>query len=77
MVVDMGLIRMGGHHKLVSAAGELHRQFVSNPVRLLRSNFIRLEGLDDPIHDNIPFLRLAPSGNLVVKLLTDFKFLGG
>ena len=41
--MDVALIRVGGHHKLMLPAGKFHRQLAADFVRLLRADFIRLE----------------------------------
>ena len=66
MRVDIGLIHIGTYHKLVLSAGKLHSQLIANPVGFLRADLTRLEGLDNPVHDDIMLFRLAPSGNLVI-----------
>ena len=75
--MDMGLVHMGGHHKLVLRFGELHSQLIANVVGFLRADLPRLEGLDHPVHDNAPACRLAAPSDLMIELLADFKFLGG
>ena len=75
--MDMGLVHMGRHYKLVLASSKLHRQLIAEPVGILRADFPWLERLDNAVHDNIMFRRLFPPGDLVVELFTDLKFFCG
>ena len=75
--VNMGLVHMGGHNKLVFPLREFHRQLIADPVGFFRADLSWFEGLNDPVHDNVPVDGLAPSGDLEVKPLAKFKFFGG
>ena len=45
--MDMGLVHMGRHYKLVLASSKLHRQLIAEPVGILRADFPWLERLDN------------------------------
>lgn len=60
--VNVGLVYVGGYHKLVLPPGKLHCQLIAKPVGLLRADLSGLEGLDNAVHENIMFQVLpAPS----------------
>ena len=60
--MDMRLVRMRRHDKLVLPVGEPHRQLVADAVGLLRRDLPGLEGLQDAVHDDLPRLRLTAPG---------------
>ena len=75
--MDMGLVHMGGHHKLVLAPGKLHSQLVTNAVGLLRGDLAGFERLDDAIHEDIMGRVLSAPGELEIELFAGLKLLGG
>ena len=64
VVMDMGLVRMGGNEKGVSALRPAHGRFVSHTVCLLGGDLTGLERLADLIaeHIGIPPLLSARDG---------------
>ena len=74
MHMDMGFVHMGGHYKLVLALGILHRQLIADAVGFFRADLPRREGLDNAVHQHVPALGQAAPGDLIIELLTDFKF---
>lgn len=64
MVMDMGLVSMGGDSKGVLSLREAHSQFVPQPVGILRRDLARLKGLPYLIGDDISLVFLA--GDLLV-----------
>jgi hypothetical protein len=77
MRMDVGLVNMGRHHKLMLPAGKLHSQFIGDLIGFFRTDLPRLEGLDDAVHDNLPALGLTAPGELIIKSFADFKFFSG
>jgi hypothetical protein len=64
--MDMGLVHMGRHYKLVLASGKPHCQLIADPVGFLRADFPWLERLDNAVHNNVMLRRLFPPGDLMV-----------
>ena len=64
MVVDVLAVGVGGDEKGMVALRPAHGRFIAHPVRLLRGDLPRLEGLADLIaqHIRVPFLLPARDG---------------
>ena len=75
--VNVGLVHMGGHHKLVLAFGEFHSQLIANVVGLLRGDLAGFEGLDDAVHEYVVSRVLSAPSELEIELFAGLKLLGG
>ncbi len=64
MIMDVMAVCVGGDEKGVVALRPAHSRFIAHPVRLLRGDLPRLEGLADLIaeHVRVPFLLPARDG---------------
>ena len=74
VVMNMGLVRMGGDGKGVLSLREPHSQLAPQPICILRRDLSRLKGLSDLIGDDISFVFLT--GNLLILPLGKQEFHG-
>ena len=72
VIMDMGMIDMGGDNKLILALGKAHGQLIADLLCLLWGDLTWLEGLPDLIGNNISFR--IPAGALQIFLLGQHKF---
>ena len=78
VIMDVGLVDMRRHNKLVPSAGELHSKFVTDPIGLLRRDLSWIESLTHMISDYIFSLFWLTSGDHLILLLREQKVhLGG
>ena len=69
MIMDVMAVCVGGDEKSVIALCPAHSRFIAHPVRLLRGDLPRLEGLADLIAQHIGLPALLPArGGLVLGL---------
>lgn len=75
VIMDMLLIHMGCHNKLMFPTGKLHRQFISQLIGILRRDGSRLKGLDNQIRNHILIRGTFAPGCSGINLLGHRKFL--
>ena len=73
--MDMLLIHMGCHNKLMFPTGKLQSQFISKLIGVLRRDGSRLKGLDNQIRNHILIRGTFAPGCSGINLLGHRKFL--